>query len=93
MILHDDGEYETEEESEEEMPPLEDASDFEDEEAEMGRLVAVVKRALSVQLKKEAKVQRENIFHTRCCIGDKVCSMIIDGGSCTNFVSTFLVES
>ena len=44
MILHDDGEYETEEESEKEgMPPLEDASDV--EEAEMGRLVAIVKRA------------------------------------------------
>ena len=47
MILHDDGEYKTEEESEEEdMPPLGDASDV--EETEMGRLVTVVKRALSV---------------------------------------------
>ena len=28
--------------------------------------------------------QRENIFHTRCLINDKVCSMIIDSGSFTN---------
>ena len=36
--------------------------------------------------------QRENIFHTRCHINNKVCSMIIDGGSCTNVTSTTLVE-
>ena len=36
--------------------------------------------------------QRENIFHTRCHINNKVCSMIIDGGSCTNVASTTLVE-
>ena len=37
--------------------------------------------------------QRENIFHTRCHINNKVCSMIIDGGSCTNVASTTLVEN
>ena len=36
--------------------------------------------------------QRENIFHTRCHINNKVCSMIIDKGSCTNVASTTLVE-
>ena len=36
--------------------------------------------------------QRENIFHTRCHINNKVCSMIIDVGSCTNVASTTLVE-
>ena len=25
--------------------------------------------------------QRENIFHTRCHINNKVCSIIIDGGA------------
>jgi hypothetical protein len=35
---------------------------------------------------------KENIFHTRCHINNKVCSMIIDGGSCTNVASTILVE-
>ena len=37
-------------------------------------------------------VQRKNIFHTRCHIKDKVCSVVIDGGSCTNVASTKLVE-
>ncbi|CAL9121046.1 unnamed protein product, partial [Musa textilis] len=36
--------------------------------------------------------QRENIFHTRCTINGKVCSVIIDGGSCTNVASTNLVD-
>jgi len=36
--------------------------------------------------------QRENIFHTRCLINDKVCSMIIDSGSCTNVASVTLVR-
>ena len=51
-------------------------------------------RVLSVKVKEEdnEEVQRDNIFHTRCCIRDKVCSMVIDEGSCTNVASTELVE-
>ncbi|PKI55427.1 hypothetical protein CRG98_024200 [Punica granatum] len=37
-------------------------------------------------------MQRENIFHTRCYIKDKVCSVIIDGGSRTNVASITMVE-
>ena len=75
------------------MPSLEDVTNEEvEEEADEGRLVAVVKKALNVQVKEEAEVQRENIFHIRCHINNQLCSMIIDGGSCTNVVSTFLVE-
>ena len=40
----------------------------------------------------EEEVQRENIFHTRCHMKDKVCSVIIDGGSRTKVASTSLVE-
>ncbi|GAV84649.1 hypothetical protein CFOL_v3_28091 [Cephalotus follicularis] len=35
--------------------------------------------------------QRENIFQSRCSIGDKICSMIIDSVSCANVASTTLV--
>ena len=53
----------------------------------------VARRALSVQVKKDdMEQQKENIFHTRCHINNKVCSMIIDGGSYTNVASTTLVE-
>lgn len=57
-----------------------------------GKLM-VARHALNVQVKEDAEVQRDNIFHTRCHIKDKVCSMIIDGGSCTNVASTSLVET
>ncbi|KAI4353626.1 hypothetical protein L6164_002559 [Bauhinia variegata] len=53
----------------------------------------MVRRLLGSQVKKEEDAsQRENIFHTRCLIQGKVCSLIIDGGSCTNVASTRLVS-
>ena len=45
-----------------------------------------------MQAKEDDEVQRENIFHTRCQVQNKVCSVIINGGSCTNVASTTLVE-
>ncbi|KAL5801030.1 hypothetical protein ACOSQ3_032662 [Xanthoceras sorbifolium] len=71
------------------MPPLEDAGDF---EYPVGGELLVARRALSAQAKEDDEVQRENIFHTRCHVNDKVCSVIIDGGSCTNVASTTLVK-
>ncbi|KAL4633166.1 hypothetical protein ACB092_04G102600 [Castanea dentata] len=54
----------------------------------------VARRALSAQVQEDdMEQQRENIFHTRCHINNKVCRMIIDGGSCTNVASTTLVEN
>ncbi|KAH9769333.1 Endonuclease [Citrus sinensis] len=50
------------------------------------------RRALSVQVKEDEAVQQENIFRTRCYAQDKVCSIIIDGGSYTNVASTIMVE-
>ena len=45
-----------------------------------------------MQAKEDDEVQRENIFHTRCHVQNKVCSVIIDGGSCTNVASITMVE-
>jgi hypothetical protein len=45
-----------------------------------------------VQVKEKNEVQQDNIFQTSCLIKDKVCSIIIDGGSCTNVTSTTMVE-
>jgi hypothetical protein len=72
------------------MPPLEDVS--EEEYLAPDALTLVARRALSLQAKGVDEVQRENIFHTRCYVKDKVCSVIIDGGSCTNVASTIMVE-
>jgi hypothetical protein len=38
------------------------------------------------------KDQRENIFHTRCHVQNKICNLIINDGSYTNIANTELVE-
>ena len=58
----------------------------------LSKELMVAKRGLSVQSKEDDEMQRDNIFHTRCHIQNKVCSVIIDGGSCTNVASTSMVE-
>jgi hypothetical protein len=45
-----------------------------------------------VSLKLVKKQQRENIFHIRCHISNKVCNMIIDSESYVNVASTILVK-
>ncbi|GKV11125.1 hypothetical protein SLEP1_g22406 [Rubroshorea leprosula] len=70
MILKEDGEIETEGESDDDsMPPLEDANDGM-EYAVDGELL-VTKRTLNVQAKEDDEVQCDNIFHTRCHIKNK----------------------
>lgn len=44
---------------------------------------------LTVHLDETA--QRENIFHTKCAIQNKVCNLIIDGGSCANVARDYMV--
>ncbi|KAH9780675.1 hypothetical protein KPL71_008169 [Citrus sinensis] len=70
MILRDDGDVETESESDDDpMPHLEDANDGVEYLVD-GKLM-VVTRALNMQVKEDAEVQHDNIFHTRCHIKDK----------------------
>jgi len=67
---------------------------FEDEcveEADEGQLL-VLRRALRGLKISNHEEQHENIFHTRCTINDRVCSLIMDGGSCTNVASITLLE-
>ena len=78
------------EEDDDQMPSPEDACDDNVEYSVEGESL-VARRALSAQVKvDDMEQQRENIFHTRCHINNKVCSMIIDEGSCTNVGSTIL---
>ncbi|CAJ2644921.1 unnamed protein product [Trifolium pratense] len=75
---------ESEEEEEEE-------EEEEQEEIPSGETL-MVRRMLGNLIKEEDTTQRENIFHTRCLVQEKVCLLIIDGGSCTNVASTRLVS-
>jgi len=91
MLTRDNGEVES---KSEEMPPLVDV-DYNDEEIAypIEGEALVIRRALNMQIKEDdVDQQQENIFHTRCHIQNKVCSMIIDGGSCANIASDTLVK-
>ncbi|KAF8048350.1 hypothetical protein N665_2555s0001 [Sinapis alba] len=85
MVLRDNVEIETEdgvvgdiEEECEELPPK-------------GKLM-VARRSLSVHSRADEEEQRENMFHTRCLVKDRLCSLIIDGGSFTNVASVSIVN-
>ena len=83
---------EKEEEEEEEVVDEEEEEELANEvtEADEGEML-VLWRALSLQ-RSEKDEQRENIFHSRCTVQGKVCSLIIDGGSCANVVSLSMID-
>ena len=79
MITCVDGEVEIEsEEDNDQMPSLEDACDDNVEYPVEGESL-MARHDLNVQVKEDdMEQQRENIFHTRCHINNKVCNMIIE---------------
>ena len=53
----------------------------------------MIRRSLSVKINDDdMKQQKENIFHTRCHISNKVCSIIINSESYANITSVTLVR-
>ena len=58
---------------------------------DVGELL-IIQRVLSAQQTTEEPEQRDNLFHSRCTIKDKVCHLIVDSGSCTNIASITLDE-
>ncbi|XP_071933764.1 uncharacterized protein [Coffea arabica] len=93
MIILPNGEFLTDDEDEkEELPSLEEEEEEEEALPIDERVGLVVRRALATQVKAADHAQRENIFYTRCYIKGKVCSLIIDGGSCANVASALMVE-
>lgn len=87
MIITPSGDYESQDEMEDE--PDEPGDDV--EYPDTGELL-VTGRVLSVLIQPNEKVQRENLFHTRCTIKDKACNLVIDGGSYTNVASKYMVD-
>ncbi|KAJ0442056.1 putative nucleotidyltransferase, Ribonuclease H [Helianthus annuus] len=74
--------------------PVENEGDSEDGVIELqpdeGECL-VIRRALNSSAAQKINSQRESIFHTRCTVSNKVCSLIVDGGSCTNAASQAMV--
>ncbi|XP_024007244.1 uncharacterized protein LOC112083449 [Eutrema salsugineum] len=87
MIITPSGDYESQDEQEDESNDLGEEVEYPD----TGELL-VTRRVLSVLVHPEETAQRENIFHTRCTVKNKVCNLIIDGGSCTNVASKYMVD-
>ncbi|RDX90210.1 hypothetical protein CR513_27951, partial [Mucuna pruriens] len=52
----------------------------------------MVRRLMSAHVRKESNSQRENIFHSRCHVKGKFCSIIIDDGNYVNVASLRLVK-
>ena len=52
----------------------------------------MIRRTLNNQSSVNLETQRENIFHIRCKVLEKVCSLIVDSGSCCNCCSARMVE-
>ena len=71
--------------------PPRSPSEQESESSHEGDLL-VVRQLLGQVLKPFDESQRENIFHTRCLINDRLCSLIVDEGSCANMESRRVVD-
>ena len=77
---------------------LEAAEEKEEEEEEtvlatnVGELL-ILQRILHAKESSREENQREHIFYSQCTIQGKVCSVIIDMGSCTSVASTHLVDN
>ena len=91
ILLRENGEYESEK-SEGEEEEGECVSEEDDLELPNDGIIGVVRRIMTINLGSVDEGQRENLFHTRCGIKGKTYSMIIDGGSCANVVSSYLVD-
>ncbi|XP_024009250.1 uncharacterized protein LOC112084361 [Eutrema salsugineum] len=92
MIIMANGEVESADEKPKERQLEDESSEEEYESAAKGQMmVGVTMRALSVITKSDEQEQRENLFHTRYLVRDQICSVIIDGGSCTNVASETMV--
>ncbi|XP_071709110.1 uncharacterized protein [Rutidosis leptorrhynchoides] len=72
--------------------PAYDESDSEEFFATDIREFLVVQRVIHSAETIEDKSQRENIFHSRSTVKGKVCSLIINGGSCANAASAHMVK-
>ncbi|GMY18934.1 hypothetical protein FCV25MIE_14173 [Fagus crenata] len=63
-----------------------------DSEGEEGLALVTRKILLALRQNIEEHWLRSNIFHTTCTIENRVCNLIIDGGSCENVISQEVVD-
>jgi hypothetical protein len=98
LIIHDDGEYSSASDSEDNQHTLL-ATDFaaqtdvhvNPDDADRYETL-VVQRVLSTQVASPETNQRHTLFHTKGVVQERSIRIIIDSGSCNNLASTMLVE-
>lgn len=88
-MMLDNGDIENKTSSDEEMSPLKGSSDEEDDGSRYTEPLVgdelIMRRPLDIQPKDIGdEMHREHIFHMRCVVQNKVCSVIVDSDSCTN---------
>ncbi|KAK9733218.1 hypothetical protein RND81_04G051900 [Saponaria officinalis] len=59
---------------------------YSDEEKE-----ALVLRTLHTEAAPDETEQRERLFHSRCKVNDRICTLIVDSGSCTNVIARDII--
>jgi len=91
IIFNDNRENISESSGSEEDEEEKDEEEEIEVEAMKGNLL-MIRRLLRSQLHALAQSQRDKFFHTRCYINGKLCSLIVDSGSCTNVASSRLVS-
>ncbi|XP_027100922.2 uncharacterized protein [Coffea arabica] len=75
------------------LPLVEESDNLEEELPSEGNVgVLVVRKMHAAQALKDEDVQQDKLFYTHYHIKDKLCSLIIDGDSCTNVASLYMVE-
>ncbi|KAK5833482.1 hypothetical protein PVK06_017321 [Gossypium arboreum] len=89
MVLRANGKIELEDEKDEESDITAGEEEHKLEYAVKGEILVI--KYLNLQ-SVENEQQRKNIFHTRCLVQGKVCSIIVDSGNCTNVARTLMVE-
>ncbi|RDY12847.1 hypothetical protein CR513_02274, partial [Mucuna pruriens] len=90
MVLKDDGDVDSESSNEDSSSSSGGESSSEGSYNEGDLLI--VRRLMSNTIEEENKSQRETIFHSRCLVLRKLCSIIIGGACCVNMDSLRLVE-
>jgi hypothetical protein len=64
----------------------------EDSEGEVSLMLVTRKTLLTPKMEDDNEWLRGNIFYTTCSIKDRVCSLVIDEGSCENVISQEVVD-